>query len=290
MSSLQLFVRLSEGCTLRPKCGEATSSSLMTRHRTMRHITQLITALFAMVCVSASLADQAQKTARPISIEDQFAFSQLSSPVLAQDGGSVFFVVEQTDYEAGQSRSQIMQQTLPDGPVAAITAAEHDSWQPVVSEDGRALYFLSDRASGEPQLWQKILGKDSEAVQVTAVDGGIDEINFSSDQTKLLLVRRDEDTREPLVPGSQPWVIDRLSFKRDYEGYLTHLRDHIYTYDLTSRQLRQLTFGQFDDSEPAWSPDDRRVAFVSNRNVDGTYDSDIWVVDVSAPDEPVKIT
>ena len=289
MFSLHLSVRLSEGCTLRPKCGEATSRVVI-RHRTMRHITQLITALSAMICVSASLAGQAHKTGRPISIEDQFAFSQLSSPVLAPGGSSVFFVVEQTDYEAGQSRFQIMQQPLPDGPVAPITAAEHDSWQPVVSEDGRSLYFLSDRASGEPQLWQKMLDKDSEAAQVTAVAGGIDDINFSSDQTKLLFVRGDEDTREPLVPGSQPWVIDRLSFKRDYEGYVTHLRDHIYLYDLRSKKLRQLTFGQFDDSEPAWSPDDRQVAFVSNRNADGTYDSDIWVVDVSTPDEPIKIT
>ena len=188
MSSLQLFVRLSEAYTLRPKCGEATSSSVVIRHRTMRHITRLITAFFAMICISASLADQAHKTARPIGIEDQFAFSQLSSPVLAPDGGSVFFVVEQMDYEAGQSRFQIMQQTLPNGPVAPVTTLEHDSWRPVVSEDGRSLYFLSDRAAGEPQLWQKILGKDSEAVQVTAVDGGIDDINFSSDQTKLLLV------------------------------------------------------------------------------------------------------
>ena len=256
----------------------------------MRHIIWLVPALLAVASVSPSSAGQAHKAARAIEIEDQFAFSQLSTPVLAPDGSSVFYVVEQADYESGHSRFQIMQQTLPNGPVAPITASEHDSWQPVVSEDGRALYFLSDRADGEPQLWQKILGQDSEAIQVTALEGGIDDINFSSDQTKLLLVRRDEDTREPLVPGSQPWVIDRLSFKRDYEGYVTHLRDHIYLYDLPSRQLRQLTFGQFDDSEPTWSPDDRRVAFVSNRNVDGTYDSDIWVVAVSAPNEPIKIT
>ena len=218
----------------------------------MRHLIWLLPALLAVASVSASSAGQAHKAARAIEIEDQFAFSQLSTPVLAPDGSSVFYVVEQADYESGHSRFQIMQQTLPNGPVAPITAAEHDSWQPVVSEDGPALYFLSDRADGEPQLWQKILGQDSEAIQVTALEGGIDDINFSSDQTKLLLVRRDEDTREPLVPGSQPWVIDRLSFKRDYEGYVTHLRDHIYLYDLPSRQLRQLTFGQFDDSEPTW--------------------------------------
>ena len=157
----------------------------------MRHIIWLVSALLAVASVSASSAGQAHKSARAIDIEDQYAFSQLSTPVLAPDGSSVFYVVEQADYESGHSRFQIMQQTLPNGPVAPITAAGHDSWQPVVSEDGRALYFLSDRADGEPQLWQKILGQDSKAIQVTALEGGIDDINFSSDQTQLLLVRRD---------------------------------------------------------------------------------------------------
>ena len=125
----------------------------------MRHLIWLFPALLAVASVSASSAGQAHKAARAIEIEDQFAFSQLSTPVLAPDGSSVFYVVEQADYESGHSRFQIMQQTLPNGPVAPITASEHDSWQPVVSEDGRALYFLSDRAGGEPQLWQKILGR-----------------------------------------------------------------------------------------------------------------------------------
>ena len=87
--------------------------------------------------------------------------------MLAPDGSSVFYVVEQADYESGRSRFQIMQQTLPKGPVAPITAAEHDSWQPVVSEDGRALYFYRIEQMVSRST-QKILGQDSEAIQVTA--------------------------------------------------------------------------------------------------------------------------
>jgi dipeptidyl aminopeptidase/acylaminoacyl peptidase len=163
-----------------------------------------------------------------IDVSDQFAFSYVSNPVLGSNGETLFFVVEQMDYEPGISRFQIMRQALADGSVTELTADDHDSWQPVLSNDGRSLFFLSNRAGGTTQLWKKSLNDDGRAVQITDVEAGVDDINFSSDQTRLLLVRKDKKTSPPLVQGSQPWVIDRLSFKRDYEGYVTHQYDHIY--------------------------------------------------------------
>ena len=225
-----------------------------------------------------------------IDVSDQFAFSYVSNPVLGSNGETLFFVVEQMDYEPGISRFQIMRQALADGSVTELTADDHDSWQPVLSNDGRSLFFLSNRAGGTTQLWKKSLNDDGRAVQITDVEAGVDDINFSSDQTRLLLVRKDKKTSPPLVQGSQPWVIDRLSFKRDYEGYVTHQYDHIYVYDLRTQNLQQLTFGDYDDSEPTWSPDDRQVAFVSNRNADGTYDTDIWITNVEKGGEPTKLT
>lgn len=135
----------------------------------------------------------------------------------------------------------------------ALTAAGVSSWNPVFSKDGRTLYFLSARDEEKTQLWSLNLVAGGEAQQVTELERGVDQLNFSSDEKKLLLVLRDEDKSEPLVEGSNPWVIDRLDFKKDAAGtYLDRLRTHIYIYDLDSIELTQITSGDFDDSDPAW--------------------------------------
>ena len=103
--------------------------------------------------------------------------------------------------------------------------------------------------------------RGGERVQMTNVDGGVEGYEWSPDGKQLVLTIRDQ---EPDA-GTLPWVIDSLKFKEDYVGYLNRHRYHVHVIDLATRDTRQLTHGDFDDSEPAWSPDSRKIVFVSNR-------------------------
>ncbi|NNF27478.1 MAG: S9 family peptidase, partial [Gemmatimonadetes bacterium] len=131
------------------------------------------------------------------------------------------------------------------------------------------------------------------------VDQGVSGYRWSPDGSKLLLTIRDpeeeEEGRKENAP-QDPWVIDRLQFKRDNQGYLTgNRRTHLYVYELDSKTLRQLTSGSRDESLGVWSPDGTRIAFGSNRTdePDANANTDIWVVpaDLQEPtDSPARVT
>jgi len=54
---------------------------------------------------------------------------------------------------------------------------------------------------------------------------------------------------------SEPWKADKQT-------------RHIWLYDVTAKQLHQLTFSQKSESSPRWSPDGKSLAFLSDREGD----------------------
>lgn len=62
---------------------------------------------------------------------------------------------------------------------------------------------------------------------------------------------------------------------------------------MVSGETRQLTKGDFDDEEAAWSPDGTQIVFISNRSEDPdrNRNTDLWLIDADAKDaEPVRLT
>jgi dipeptidyl aminopeptidase/acylaminoacyl peptidase len=141
--------------------------------------------------------------------------------------------------------------------------------------------------------------RGGEAYALTDVEQGVGAFAWSPDGSRLLLTIRDpedEDEDKKESAPRDPWVIERLQFKRDGAGYLTGSRHtHLYVFDVDSRELRQLTKGRWDEGQATWSPDGNRVAFVSNRTEepDGNTNSDLWIVDADLAeptDEPTQVT
>ena len=83
------------------------------------------------------------------------------------------------------------------GTPRVVTAGSSSAWSPYWSKDGRSLYFLSDRAAGS-QLWKLPLDTFGEAQQVTSLKQGVDAIQFSPDESRLLLSFTDTAIAEPV--------------------------------------------------------------------------------------------
>ncbi|MCH7670938.1 MAG: S9 family peptidase [Proteobacteria bacterium] len=244
-----------------------------------------------LIClsISVSLVGAENDNKRLLTAEDFFALKQVGSPRISPEGDWIAYTIRETDLEEDSSETRIWMVSTDGEKLLAMTGVGSSASAPQWSPDGQSLSFLSSRNDGETQVWA-LNREGGEAVQITDVEQGVDGYQWSPDSKRLVLLITDPDPSESDDADDdkpKPWVIDRLQFKRDNVGYLNSLRTHLYVQDIASGSVTQITSGDFDDAQPAWSPDSKLIAFVSNRteNPDANSNSDIWVVSADSPDQ-----
>jgi dipeptidyl aminopeptidase/acylaminoacyl peptidase len=259
-------------------------------------------------------------------VDDFFGYREARDPQVTPDGQYVAYTVSSTSLKDDKSDTRIYMLPAAGGEAIALTAegvsSEHPRWSP----DGKFLAFLSERSEGKTQVY--LLNRlGGEAQRLTDTIQNVESFEWAPDSKRLVLVLRDpspeeleaaankgkEDGEDKAAGSSskksktqRPWVIDRLLFKADTVGYLDRRRTHLYVFDVASKSLTQVTSGDYDDSDPtwspdgksdpAWSPDGKLLAFTSNRSKpdpDATYNRDIWVVAADNKDKgehPLQVT
>jgi dipeptidyl aminopeptidase/acylaminoacyl peptidase len=263
---------------------------------------------FSFCCVSASAQSPAP---HPITIDDYFQIQAVHDPRLSPDGQWVAYAVDKSTLKTDKTETRIWMVPASGGDSIPLTAEGVSSSHPRWSPDGKFLAFLSARNEGKTQVW--LLNRQGgEAQRLTNTPQDVQDFAWSPDSRRLVLVLRDPTPEELEAakaktssatsgsdPGpaekksTRPWVVDRLQFKVDTVGYLDHRRTHLYVFDLAKKSLTHITSGDYDDSEPAWSPDSKLLAFTSNRSTpdpDAAYNSDIWTVSADTTDKGAHLT
>lgn len=259
-------------------------------------------AVFALMPNTAGAQARGGAT-RLITIDDYFQIKDVGQPEISPDGQWVAYTVRTKMLKEDKNETRLWMVSTKGGDAIPMTADGVSSGHPRWSPDGKYLSFTSSRNGGKSQVW--LLNRvGGEAVKLTDIPQGVDDFEWSPDSTRLILILRDpkpEDAEsgkdgekgaaKPKTPP--PYVIDRLQFKRDTVGYLDRRRTHLYVFELEKKTSTQITSGDFDDSQPAWSPDGKQLAFTSNRSQpdpDATNDSNIWVVAADNTDKGAHLT
>lgn len=241
---------------------------------------RLIVVAIAIAIAFAPVPLTAQ-TPRPLDVDDLFEIRRVANPRISPEGEWVAYTVAQTSLEDEKSSTRLWMVSIGGGDPIPMSAEGTSVSRPRWSPDGRYLSFTASRDGGKTQVW--ILNRlGGEAQQLTEIEQGVAGYEWSPDGSRLVLsirdAREEDDDESDTRP---PWVIDRLQFKRDGAGYLTgNRRTHLYVFDVATKEVRQITSGNYDESSPVWSPDGTRIAFVSNRTAepDANSNSDIWIV------------
>ena len=246
--------------------------------------------LFSFSLLNFQIASAKQAKTINLSIDHIMKMKSVESLALSPDSKWIAYVVTRVDEEKDKKFSQIHITSIDGKSTLPMTAVYMNASDPQWSPDGKYLAFLGVRGTDkdtENQVWTLDL-RGGEAVQFTNVPQGVNSYRWSPDGTKMALVIKDAkpQTNAPDENSSneklEPFVIDRLQFKKDYVGYLDRRRTHIYIKNGNEKPI-QITFGDYDDSDPQWNPDNKLIAFVSKRegDPDANNNSDIWLVDSS---------
>ncbi|HEX5467394.1 MAG TPA: S9 family peptidase [Candidatus Limnocylindrales bacterium] len=185
------------------------------------------------------------------------------------------------------------------------------------SPDGRTLAFLSDRAGmlqaagaadrpGLAKEWPKegcrqvwLLPLDGgEARQLTRLPYDVSDLTWSPDGRQLCVVsaslsttaaRSQRDPADPPEPDARS--IDRLGYMLNDVGFIYDRPGKLWRVEVESGEAVRLTSGPIPDRSPAWSPDGRSIAFVSERHRDRDliWRSDVYLVP-AAGGRPVRVT
>lgn len=259
---------------------------------------QACAALFAVAAVwwigsAAARAQEKAGVARAFEIADVNRIATVAEPVFTPDGRSIFYSVATANLSADESTSDLWRVRVEDGRARNLTRTKTASeWKPLVSPDGRRLFFISDRTKDEtPQIFAAS-SSGGAARQISELENGVEDYALSPDGLRIVVVTETGGPAENGAGTEPPVVIDAYVFKVDGRGYVGRARRQIFLVEIDSGKASQLTFGASDAELPSWSPDGRRIAYVarSGPEPDRSMNFDIFVIDAREGAAPFPVT
>jgi dipeptidyl aminopeptidase/acylaminoacyl peptidase len=242
--------------------------------------------LFFSFCLFADTLMAQQK--RPVTPADYYRFQTISDPQVSPDGKWIVYTLSTIDTVNDKRNRDLWMVSWDGQDNVQLTNGPGNESSARFSPDGKYISFVASRENNENDKNEKksqvyILDRrGGEAIKLTNVKGDIQEYVWKPDGSGILLVMKDRDFADTAKTKiRKPYVMDRYQFKRDNEGYLDNRKNHLYYFDIKTKKTDTLTTGNYDETNPVFSPDGNTIAFVSNRtpDPDKNDNTDIFIMD-----------
>jgi dipeptidyl aminopeptidase/acylaminoacyl peptidase len=232
---------------------------------------------------------EAASQEKTVSLEMYLDLESASNPQISPDGQQIIFTRGGIDKVNDRRYSEIWIMDS-DGSRKRFLV---DGSSPVWSPDGTRIAFT---AQGEPrgsQIFVRWMDAEGATTQITRVERGPSSIEWSPDGTRIAFAMAVEDAESwsiklPDRPVGAQWtegpkIVDRLSYRRDRQGFVDTSHSHLFVVPADGGTPRQLTDGEWNHSSPRWTPDGSEILFSSLREEEADWmwrESEIYAVNV----------
>jgi dipeptidyl aminopeptidase/acylaminoacyl peptidase len=240
------------------------------------------------VCFTLAPLSFAADGKRLITATDLYDFRWIADARMSGSGSDVIYTLVKTTQKHDDYQTSLWIVPSAGGPARQLTSGLHDSggrWSP----DGKQIAFLR-RAEKSVQVYLLSMS-GGEARPLTDLPKGAGEPVWSPDGRKIAFsstTMQSDFQKKEGVEESDVRVITGAKYRMNGAGYPDR-QSHIWVVDVpampgSAQKARQITSGEFTESDIIWSHDSSTIYFTSNRVKESDFlppDSDVYSVSVS---------
>ena len=231
-----------------------------------------------------------------ITLSDLYQFNEISSIDVSHSAKQIAYSVSSVDEKNDRYRNDIWLLDVNANKGKILLKGNPWVGKTKFSPDDSLLGYLAPgrgQYSEYQQIWTINTNYRTKR-QLTKLKANINDFEWSPDGTQMILVADSISVDKKTKSSAQtqkPIVIDRYYFKEDGKEFLGDERQHLHLLDIKSRTTRQLTKGTSNEVLPSWSPDSKKIAYVTKTGeMDRTDNYDVYVLELNSVNRPVQLT